>query len=166
MKTKQIFTVWLLALLLFLMISNNAFCHNYESWIESCDPYRKQVESILKLEGVNTDFYYLMVAESRCTDKAKSKKGARGYWQLMPATAKHYGCHNPDNLECATKAAAKYLKKLSSEFSNFNDIIAAYNMGGHNYVKHGITAEALSLIARVNSIKQQDKVTKLANKIH
>jgi soluble lytic murein transglycosylase-like protein len=99
-----------------------------------------------------------MVAESKCTNKAISSKGARGYWQLMSSTSRHYGCSDPDNLECATRAAAKYLKRLSDEFRDFNAVIAAYNMGGHNYAKNGMTDEAHGLVQRVNAILKQDSI--------
>ena len=76
----------------------------------------------------------------------------------MTPTSRHYGCSNPDDLECATKAAAKYLKRLSDEFVDFNDVIAAYNMGGHNYARGGRSRsdEASGLIERVNAIIKQD----------
>ena len=145
-----------------ILISSFLLCgacvaQDYSEWIKRCNPHRVEVESVLLEENVSLDFYYLMVAESKCTPKAKSNKGARGFWQLMPATAKHYGCADPDNLICATRAAARYIKSLSERFKTFNEVIAAYNIGGHNYLKRGITSEALGLIQRVNVIRRQDK---------
>lgn len=120
--------------------------------LEKCEPYRDFVQEILDSEGVSTDYYYLMVAESRCTEKAESSKGAQGFWQLMPSTSRHYGCNDPHNLECASRAAAKYIKHLESSFESFNDVIAAYNMGGHNYAKYGATKQAMGLISVVNTL--------------
>lgn len=145
-----------LLLLIIMLIPSSVFAADYSIWLAKCEPYRTEVERILKEEGISTDYYFLMVAESKCTDKAISKKGAQGFWQLMPATAKHYGCNDPNNLECATKAAAKYIHSLSKRFVSFNDVIAGYNMGGHNYSRYGKTNEAVWLILRVNEIKKQD----------
>lgn len=140
------------------MIPSLAIAQDYSVWLERCDPYRNQVEQILRNEGVSTDYYYLMVAESKCTPKATSKAGAKGFWQLMPSTAKHYGCFHLDDVECATKAAAGYIKSLEKRFTSFREVIAAYNMGGHNYQRAGkMTAEAYGLIARVFAIKRRDE---------
>ena len=133
-----------------MMLCN--ICFGQESWLERCEPYREQVQKILVDSGVSPDYYFLMVAESRCTPKAESEKGAQGFWQLMPSTSRHYGCHNPHNLECATRAAAKYIKHLESSFESFNDVIAAYNMGGHNYAKYGATKQAMGLISVVDTL--------------
>lgn len=126
-------------------------------WIEQCAPYKAQVTSILRSEGVSEDFYYLMVAESRCTQKAVSERGARGFWQLMPSTARHYGCTHPDELECATRAAAKYIKSLQSRFKDFDDVVAAYNMGGHNLKTRGMTKDAENLVYTVRRLRDDDK---------
>jgi membrane-bound lytic murein transglycosylase MltF len=138
------------------VFSSECLGRDYSDWLAACKPYRETVEEILTSEELSTDYYYLMVAESKCTIKARSNKGAQGFWQLMPSTSKHYGCHNPDELECATKAAVSYLKRLESQFKTFDDVIAGYNMGGHNFKNKGITKEALGLIKRVKELKKQD----------
>lgn len=139
------------------MIPSLAIAQDYSIWLDKCEPYREQVTEILKSEGISTDYYYLMVAESKCRDKAESKAGAKGFWQLMTPTAHHYGCHNPHDLQCATHAAAKYIKQLESRFRTFEEVIIAYNMGGHNYQKHGKSGQALGLVYRVKSIRRVDK---------
>ena len=149
--------VQLFLAIIIVLFNRDALSRDYSAWLENCSQYRETVESILDDEGVNKDYYYLMVAESRCRKGAASNKGAKGFWQLMPATSKHYGCLNPENVECSTRAAAKYLKKLIGEFDQFEDVIAAYNIGGHNYIRIGMTNEAKWLIVRVKSIKKTDK---------
>lgn len=124
--------------------------------LERCRQYRDQVEIILRSEAVSIDYYYLMAAESRCTDKAVSVKGASGFWQLMPATAKHYGCTDLHNLECSTRAAARYIRHLQSQFRRFDDVIMAYNMGGHNYRRYGATKEARGLLYTVKRMMKND----------
>lgn len=129
---------------------------DYGEWLNGCEQYRATVIDVLEAEGVHSDYYYLMVAESRCTENAISGKGARGFWQLMPLTAKHYGCEQPHELECATRAAARYIKHLQEVFPTFNQVIAAYNMGGHNFKRLGISRQAHGLVERVNSIRRHD----------
>ena len=125
----------------------------YADELKQCEQYRERVEVILKSEAVSIDYYYLMVAESRCTEKAVSEKGAAGFWQLMPGTLKHYGCDDAFDLECSTRAAARYLRHLHSVFGTFDDVIIAYNMGGHNYKRNGATKQAKGLLFKVNSLK-------------
>lgn len=113
----------------------------------TCDHVKAQVEAWLIEEGVSKDYFYLMLVESRCTPGAVSEKGARGYWQLLPVTARRYGCDNPDDLECATRAAARYIKHLEGMFSEgMPAVIHAYNMGGHNFRKYGPTNQSRGLL--------------------
>lgn len=122
-----------------------------------CEPFRPAVTKILRENGLPDRLYYLMVAESGClSNDVRSHKGAVGYWQLMPATGKAHGCEELEDLECATRAAASYLKDLSTRFQG-DDIIAAYNQGGHNLARHGMTAEARGLIQTVRKLEKQDK---------
>lgn len=155
----KIIIIFILTLSIIIVLFECKVCfgRDYSSWLDACKPYRQTVESILSNEGVSKDYYYLMVAESRCKPSAKSHAGARGFWQLMPHTARKYGCDNPDDLECATNAAAKYLKALESRFDTFQDVIAAWNMGGHNYQRYGKSSQALGLVYRVKAIRRSDR---------
>ena len=122
-----------------------------------CEPFRHAVTQILRENGLPDRLYYLMVAESGClSHDVRSNKGAVGLWQMMPSTGKAHGCDDLEDLGCATHAAASYLKDLSTRFQG-DDIIAAYNQGGHNLAKHGMTAEARGLIQTVRKLEQQDK---------
>ena len=133
-----------------------AFCEP-DGRLARCEPFRPAVTQILRENGVPERFYYLMVAESGCrAPDVRSRKGAVGFWQMMPATGKAHGCEDLEDLECATRAAASYLSDLSTRFRG-DDIIAAYNMGGHNFAKHGMTAEARGLIQAVRRLEKQDK---------
>ena len=133
-----------------------AFCEP-DGRLARCEPFRPAVTQILRENGVSDRFYYLMVAESGCRAKdVRSRKGAVGFWQMMPATGKAHGCEDLEDLECATRAAASYLRDLSARFRG-DDIIAAYNMGGHNLARHGMTAEARGLIQAVRKLEKQDK---------
>ena len=139
-----------------LILPSVAFCEP-DGRLARCEPFRPAVTQILRENGVPERFYYLMVAESGCRAlDVRSRKGAVGFWQMMPATGKAHGCEDLDDLECATRAAASYLRDLSARFRG-DDIIAAYNMGGHNLARHGMTAEARGLIQAVRKLEKQDK---------
>ena len=56
------------------------------------------IESILKEEGIPEDFKYLAVIESGL-ENVRSPKGAKGFWQLMPGTAKEYGLEVNNNVD-------------------------------------------------------------------
>lgn len=92
------------------------------------------IEPILKEEGVPDDFKYLCVAESGL-ENVTSPAGAGGYWQFIASTAKIYGLEVSNdvdercNLEKATRAACKYLKKCKNEFGSWTLAAAAYNRG-------------------------------------
>ena len=92
------------------------------------------IEKILKEEEVPQDFKYLAVIESGL-ENVRSPKGAKGIWQIMPATAREYGLEvnkNVDeryNLELSTRVACKYLKKAKKKFGSWTLAAAAYNRG-------------------------------------
>src|SRR5690606_29678084 len=50
-----------------------------------------EFEKILKSYGVPEDLKYIAGVESSLNPKTTSHKGAGGYWQFMPATARLYG---------------------------------------------------------------------------
>lgn len=124
---------------------------------ERCAPYREQVELILTENGLSTAFYWLMVAESGCREKAVSKRGAVGFWQMMPATMHHYGCRDAEDLVCQTHAAAKYLASLRRRFASMREVIIAWNMGGSNFRRKGKpTAEAKALAVYVLQLSKEN----------
>ena len=102
-------------------------------------------------EDLAPEWVYLMLEESGGDPSVKSSAGAVGLWQLMPATAKRYGCEDPEDPVDATHAAAKYIKKLMHDFKNDPcDVVMAYNMGGTNLRRNGPTQAARSLAALVS----------------
>lgn len=92
------------------------------------------IEPILKKNGIPDDFKYLSVIESGLTN-AVSPAGARGFWQIMPATGKEKGLEVNDNvderynLEMATEVACDYLKKSKAKLGSWTLAAAAYNAG-------------------------------------
>lgn len=92
------------------------------------------IEPILKKNGVPDDFKYLAVIESGLTN-AVSPAGARGVWQIMPATGRENGLEVNDNvderyhLEKATEVACQYLLKSKESLGSWTLAAAAYNAG-------------------------------------
>ena len=122
-------------------INNNA--DRYDEYIDNAQGYIDDVLDILDEEHVDRVWVWLMLLESGGKLNRRSSAGAIGVWQLMPATSKHYGCDNPNDIPCATHAAARYIKKLLVDFHGDKwQTIAAYNMGGANYRKYGPTQAA------------------------
>ncbi|MEP0714204.1 MAG: lytic transglycosylase domain-containing protein, partial [Algoriphagus sp.] len=84
---------------------------------------------------------YLSIIESGLDPQIRSRVGAMGLWQFMPATGGMYGMKiNSDvddrmDPELSTDAAAKYLKSLYRMFGDWEVAMAAYNCGPGNVRK-------------------------------
>lgn len=93
------------------------------------------LEPILRKNGVPTDLLYLACVESTLDPLAYSPAKAAGIWQFIPSTAKEYGLEvNSDideryNIEKATEAACKYLKKAYRKYGNWESVASSYNAG-------------------------------------
>jgi hypothetical protein len=116
------------------LLSNVYFQSNGIKLIKRAHKYFPIIEPILKENNIPDDFKYLAVAESALT-QAVSPAGARGFWQLMPATARELGLEVNDNvderyhIEMATRAACEYLKESKAQFGSWTLAAAAYNAG-------------------------------------
>lgn len=128
----------------------------YDEYREDCAGIRDDVENWLSAEGITPDYFYLLVAESHCHGDRKSKAGAVGYWQMMPATARKYGCSDPFDLECETRAAARYLKRLEKK-CGVENVIYCWHDGGSNFLRRGEpTKGAKGLAWQVRHLMQTD----------
>ena len=96
--------------------------------------YFPVIEPILKKYNIPDDFKYLAIIESGLQN-VTSPAGAKGYWQLMPKTAREYGLEVNDkvderyNLEKSTEAACQYLLEAYKIYGNWTLTAAAYNAG-------------------------------------
>jgi len=82
-------------------------------------------------QGVDPRFIHAVIwQESKYDSHARSHAGAQGLMQLMPATAKRFGCEHPDDPEENITAGTKYLSWLLKRFSgNVGLALAGYNAG-------------------------------------
>jgi soluble lytic murein transglycosylase-like protein len=82
-------------------------------------------------QGVDPRFVHAVIwQESKYDAHARSHAGAQGLMQLMPATAKRFGCEHPDDPEENITAGTKYLSWLLKRFSgNVELALAGYNAG-------------------------------------
>lgn len=81
--------------------------------------------------GVDPRFIHAVIKqESRYKNQALSHAGAQGLMQLMPATAKRFGCDDPHDSAANIKAGTKYLAWLLKRFDgNVILALAGYNAG-------------------------------------
>ncbi len=89
-------------------------------------------------EGIDPRFIHAVIwQESKYDVTARSHAGAQGLMQLMPDTAKRFGCAHPDDPEDNVEAGTKYLSWLLKRFSgNVQLALAGYNAGEGNVDKY------------------------------
>ncbi|WP_442590092.1 lytic transglycosylase domain-containing protein [Pedobacter sp. AW31-3R] len=129
------------------------------------------IEPILAAYGIPDDFKYVPLVESGLRG-GMSPKGANGFWQFMPGTARNYGLKvnsktdERKNLRKSTIAACKYIKELYGVFDNWTLAAAAYNVGDthmkkqinrqnqDNYFKLKLNRETGGYVYKLISMKQ------------
>ena len=136
------------------------------------EKYLPKIEKILSSYGIPEDFKYIPIVESGLDPSVISHKGAGGYWQFMPATARMYGLRVDGKVDerkdfiKSTHAAAKYIKYLYEEFGDWTLVAAAYNVGGgslkssirnqkkDDYYKLRLNGETASYVYKIISVKE------------
>ncbi|MEK7816475.1 MAG: lytic transglycosylase domain-containing protein [Pseudomonadota bacterium] len=102
----------------------------------------------------------IMHVESAFNPYARSHKNAHGLMQLIPQTAQRYGVDTRDIYDPYhnIQAGVRYLKFLSTQFSDIRHVIAAYNAGENAVSAHrGIPPydETVNYVAKVMQQKQR-----------
>ena len=91
--------------------------------------YEALVARLAAAHGVDARLVHAVIAvESAYQPRARSRKGARGLMQLMPATARQYGVRNAYHAPANVEAGIKHLRTLLDRFAP-REAIAAYNAG-------------------------------------
>lgn len=124
------------------------------------DNYSKTISEASKKFKVDPALVRAMIhAESSFKADAKSKAGAVGLMQLMPATAKEVGVKNRHDPQDNIHGGVKYLSKLIKRFKgNITLATAAYNAGPGNVSKYkGIPPfkETQAYVKRVNILRKR-----------
>lgn len=130
--------------------------HNSESFektrnmfLKVYSPYRSRrrevicpYDSLIRVHAEDLGWDWRMLAaviyqESRFHIEARSKRGATGLMQMIPATAERFGAHDTLDPDENIEAGARYLKYLWKRFGKYGDnksekykyTLAAYNAG-------------------------------------
>lgn len=98
-------------------------------------------EEILVEYNMPVEIKYLSVIESALNPYARSRSGAVGAWQFMPATARifdlnmNYQVDERRSLEKSTRAACVYLQQMYDQYGDWLLALASYNCGPGNVRK-------------------------------
>ena len=94
-------------------------------------PYGEIIAAMAEAHGVDPLLVRALIqVESNYQPKARSRKGAMGLMQIMPATARVYNVRNPFDPKANIEAGIKHLKSLIDRFGGGIELaLAAYNAG-------------------------------------
>jgi soluble lytic murein transglycosylase-like protein len=100
-------------------------------------PYAELISTVAASHKLDARLVHAVIEqESNYEARARSKKGARGLMQLMPATAKQYGVRNSYDPKSNLEAGVRHLKDLMSRLE-LPIALAAYNAGEGTIQRYG-----------------------------
>lgn len=100
-------------------------------------PFADVIATVAEAHDVDARLVHAVIEqESNYQARARSKKGARGLMQLMPATARQYGVTNSYDPKANIEAGVRHLKALLSRL-DLPVALAAYNAGEGTIQRYG-----------------------------
>ena len=100
-------------------------------------PFADLISTVAASHNVDARLVHAVIEqESNYQARARSKKGARGLMQLMPATARQYGVANSYDPKSNLEAGVRHLKDLLSRLE-LPLALAAYNAGEATIRRYG-----------------------------
>ena len=114
-------------------------------WLKRSTRYLPEIEKQLAAAGLPDDLKYIALAESALRPHAGSSRGAIGFWQFLPETARRYdllvnaSIDQRRSLKASTRAAISYFAELHDRFASWSLAAAAFNMG-----EEGLQAEIIT----------------------
>lgn len=106
-----------------------------------CEYYMPIFQEVFNKYDLPEELKAMAIIESAMNPLAVSRAGAKGMWQFMYNTAKHYGLHIDSFVDerldpvKSVEAAAQYLQDAYNIFGDWNLAIASYNCGAGNVNK-------------------------------
>jgi soluble lytic murein transglycosylase-like protein len=105
----------------------------------------------------------LIDVESRWNPRALSSKGAMGFMQLMPATARRYGAFRPFDEEQNIAAGTRYVTALMWEFhGDLRLVVAAYYAGDRGIARGQLNYHNPDVVAYVLAVRRQFMIRRYA----
>lgn len=93
-------------------------------------PYGELIDNLATVHGVDPYLVKALIqVESGYEPRARSRKGALGLMQLMPATVRQYRVRNPFDPKANIEGGIRHLKALLGRFDSVSLALAAYNAG-------------------------------------
>ena len=100
-------------------------------------PFAELISTVAASQDLDARLIHAVIEqESNYQARARSKKGARGLMQLMPATARQYGVRNSYDPRSNIEAGVRHLKDLLSRLE-LPTALAAYNAGEGTIRRYG-----------------------------
>lgn len=100
-------------------------------------PFAESISAVAATHNVDKRLVHAVIQqESGYQAQARSKKGAKGLMQLMPATARQYGVRNSYDPKSNLDAGVRHLKDLMSRL-DLPTALAAYNAGEGTIKRYG-----------------------------
>jgi soluble lytic murein transglycosylase-like protein len=100
-------------------------------------PFAELIASVAAAHDVDPRLIHAVVEqESNYRARARSRKGARGLMQLMPATARQYGVRDSYDPKSNLEAGVRHLKDLLTRL-DLPIALAAYNAGEGTIQRYG-----------------------------